>query len=138
MDEHVIKLKIQNAYSEPRAPERLIQGVALRAQAITMGTAAEKLLETAPMESGANLAARALIGRLAAVSELPKDAQPEQLAQQLEQEPAFRAALRGGNVLRRLQSGELMQQMTGRAPVEKQEAPQITKPPVEGPVPGGA
>lgn len=131
MDEYVIKQKIQEAFFEPRAPEELMQKVVLRAQAVAMGTNAQKELESAPAEKVGALASRALIGQLAAVSELPQGMPPEQLANLLEQEPAFAAALRGGNVARRLSSGELMQQVTGQAPA--QTPPQISPPEKEGP-----
>ena len=79
MDEYVMKQKIQMACFEPRAPEDLIRRVVLRAQAVVMGVAAHKQLETAPAENTAELASCALIGQLASVSELPMGAQPEQL-----------------------------------------------------------
>ena len=136
MDEYVIKQKIQNAFSEPRAPEDLVQRVILRAKAVTMGAQAQKQLETASEAERGELASRALIGQLAAVSELPMGTQPEELARQLEEQPAFQAALRGGNVARRLQSGELMQQIVGQAPAAGQEAPQISSPKKDGPARG--
>ena len=114
MDEYVIKQKIQMACVEPRAPEKLIQQVILRAKAVVMGVAAQKQLETATAENVSGLVSRVLVGQLAAVSELPKGAQPEQLAQQLEQQPAIRAALHGGNLSQRLNSGELLRQITGQ------------------------
>jgi hypothetical protein len=94
MDENAVKEKVQKVYFEPRAPEELIQKVVLRAKAVTMGLEARKQLETAPAERVGELASRALIGQLATLTELPKNTQPEQLAQQLQQEPAFLAALR--------------------------------------------
>ena len=136
MDEYVIKQKIQMACFEPRAPEELIQQVILRAKAVVMGVAAQKQLETAPAENVAKLTSRALIGQLAAVSELPKGTQPEQLAQQLEQQPAFIAALRGGNVAQRLSSGELLQQITGQKPIAEPTVPEISAPKKEGPLMG--
>ena len=136
MDEYVIKQKIQMAYLEPRAPERLIQQVILRAHAVVMGMAAQKQLDTAPAERIAGLASRALVGQLAAATELPMGAQPEQLAQQLEQQPAFLAALRGGNVAQRLGSGELLQQITGQKPAVEQTTPEVSAPKNEGPVMG--
>ena len=48
MDEYVIKQKIQEAFLEPRAPEELMQKVVLRAQAVAMGTNAQKELEKRP------------------------------------------------------------------------------------------
>ena len=114
MDEYVIKQKIQKACLEPRAPEGLIQKVALRSRAVVLGAEAQKQLENAPAEKVAALASLALVGQLAAVSELPAGVRPEQLAGKLAQEPAFVAALRGGNIARRLSSGELMQQVIGK------------------------
>ena len=122
MDEYVIKQKIQEAYFQPRPPEELVQRVILRAKAVTMGTQAQTLLETAPAEKVGQLASRALIGKLALVSDLPKDADPEQLAHQLEQQPAFRAALRGGNIVGRLNSGDLLRQVTGQSSQTEQES----------------
>ena len=136
MEEYVIKQKIQMACIEPRAPEGLIQQVILRAKAVVMGVAAYKQLECAPAGNVAGLASRALIGQLAAVSELPKDAQPEQLASQLEQQQAFLSAIRGGNVVQRLDSGELLQQITGQKPAVERVAPEISVPKNEGPVMG--
>ena len=136
MDEYVVQQKIQKALMEPHAPEALIQKVILRTKAVTMGVNAQKQLETAPAEQHGDLASRVLIGQLAAVSELPEGTQPEQLAQQLQQAPAFQAALRGGNIARRLQSGELMQQILGNAPVAEQMSPQKAAPQKEGPVMG--
>ena len=136
MDEHVMKQKIQEAYIEPQAPEELIKQTILRAQAVTMGVQAQKQLESAPAEDFGQLASRALIGQLAAVSELPEGAKPEQLAHQLEQEPAFQAALRGGNVARRLSSGELIQQVVAQEPAAEQDPPEISVPIKEGPVMG--
>ena len=136
MEEYVIKQKIQMACIEPRAPEGLIQQVILRAKAVVMGVAAHKQLECAPAGNVAGLASRALIGQLAAVSELPKDAQPEQLASQLEQQQAFLSAIRGGNVVQRLDSGELLQQIIGQKPVEERAEPEISAPKKEGPVMG--
>ena len=37
MDENVVKQKIQKAFSEPQAPEEVIQQVILRSRAIVMG-----------------------------------------------------------------------------------------------------
>lgn len=128
MDEYVMKQKIQEAYLEPRAPERLVQQVILRAQAVVMGLDAQRRLEIAPTEKCGELAARALIGQLATVSKLPKGAQPMQLARQLEQQPAFIAALRGGNVAQRLNSGELLQQITGKKPTAEDAQSQIPVP----------
>lgn len=136
MDEYVVQQKIQKALMEPHAPEALIQKVILRTKAVTMGVNAQKQLETAPAEQHGYLASRVLIGQLAAVSELPEGTQPEQLAQQLQQAPAFQAALRGGNIAHRLQSGELMQQILGNAPVAEQMSPQKAAPQKEGPVMG--
>ena len=134
MDEYVVRQKIQKAFQEPRAPEELVQKVILRAKAVSMGVDAQKQLETAPAEKVAQLASRAVIGQLAAVSELPSGVQPEQLAQQLEQAPAFVAALRGGNVARRVSSGELIRQIVGPQPEAQQDAPQKSAPQKEGPV----
>lgn len=120
MEEFAIKQKIQNAVSEPKAPEELIQSVILRAQAVTMGRQARQQLETAPAEQVGELTAAAIVGQLAVMTQLPKGSQPQQLAQQLEQEPAFQAALRGGNVLQRLNSGELMRQIGN--PAQEAEA----------------
>ena len=133
MDEYVIKQEIQMACLEPRAPEKLIQQVILRAKAVVMGVAAQKQLETATAENVAGLASRVLIGQLAAVSELPKDAQPEQLASQLEQQEAFLSAIRGGNVVRRLDSGELLRQITGQKPTVAQTALENITPQKAGP-----
>jgi hypothetical protein len=126
-----MKQKIQDAYHEPRAPQELISSVILRAQAVTMGLQAQKQLETAPAEEIGTLAARALVGQLATVSALPSGMRPEQLAQQLQQEAAFTAALCGGNVLRRIQSGELMRQVANYQP--KAQA-SVEPPKPEGPV----
>ena len=136
MDEYVIQQKIQMACFEPRAPEGLIQQVTLRAQAVVMGVAAHKRLESAPAENVASLASRAVIGQLAAVTQLPKGVQPEQLARQLERQPAFLAALRGGNVAQRLSSGELLQQITGQSPAVEQTDPESAAPKREGPTVG--
>jgi hypothetical protein len=134
MDEYVMKQKIQIACIEPRAPEGLIQQVILRAQAMAMGVAAQKQLETASAEKVGQLASRVMIGQLAAAAPLPKGAQPEQLAHQLERQPAFQAALRGGNVATRLNSGELLQQITGKKPVVEATSPEASVPQKEGPV----
>jgi hypothetical protein len=136
MDEYVMKQKIQEAYLEPRAPEELIQQTILRTQAVTMGVQAQKQLESASAEDLGQLASRALIGQLAAVSELPEGTKPEQLANLLEQEPAFQAALLGGNVARRLSSGELMQQVVAQEPAVEQDPPELSVPIKEGPVLG--
>ena len=136
MDEYVMKQKIQEAYMEPQAPEELIQQTILRTQAVSMGVQAQKQLESASAEEFGQLASRALIGQLAMVSELPDGVKPEQLARQLEQEPAFQAALRGGNVARRVSSGELMQQVAAQEPVAEQDPPEISVPIKEGPVMG--
>ena len=136
MEEYVIKQKIQMACIEPRAPEGLIQQVILRAKAVGMGVAAQKQLETATAENFSGLVSRVLVGQLATVSELPKDAQPEQLASQLEQQQAFLSAIRGGNVVQRLDSGELLQQITGQKPAVERVVPEISAPKTEGPVMG--
>ena len=136
MDEYVTKQKIQEAYSEPQAPEKLIQQTILRTQAVTMGVQAQKQLESASAEDLGQLASRALIGQLAAVSELPEGTEPEQLAHQLELEPSFQAALHGGHVARRLSSGELMQQAAAQKPAAEQEPPEISVPVKEGPIMG--
>ena len=136
MDEYVLKQKIQIACFEPPAPEALIQQVSLRVQAVSMGVKAQKQLETAPAEKCGELASRALIGQLAVATELPKGTQPEQLAHQLEQELAFQAALHGGNIAQRLQSGELLQQITGQKPAAELTTPEISVPQKEGPAMG--
>ena len=136
MDEYGIKQKIQTARFEPQAPEGLIQQVILRAKAVTMGVAAQKQLDTAPAENVAQLASRALIGQFAAVSELPKGTQPEQLAQQLEQQPTLQAALHGGNLSQRLNSGELLRHITSQTPETELAEPEISTPKKEGPTMG--
>ena len=133
MEEYQIKQKIQGAYAEPRAPERLIQAVILRAQAVTMGLHAQKQLESAHGEEVSQLASRVLIGKLAAVSELPAGTKPEQLAELLEQEPAFHSALRGGNVVSRLENGELLRQITEPMHEANQDPPELSVPQKEGP-----
>ena len=133
MEEYQMKQKIQGAYTEPRAPEQLIRSVILRAQAVTMGLQAQKQLETARGEEVGKLAARALIGKLAAVSELPAGTKPEQLAELLEQEPAFHSALRGGNVANRLENGDLLRQITEPTPEAKPDEPELAVPQKEGP-----
>ena len=135
MDEYAMKQKIQEAYMEPQAPEELIQQTILRTQAVTMGVQAQKQLESASAENLGQLASRSLIGQLAAVSELPVGYEPEQLANMLEQEPAFQAALRGGNVARRVSSGELMQQVAAQEQAPEQDPPEISVPIKEGPTP---
>ena len=136
MDEYVMKQKIQKACFEPSPPEELIQQVILRARAVSMGLRAHIQLESAPVENPGELVACALVGQLAAVSKLPKGAQPEQLARQLEQQPAFVAALRGGNVSQRLNSGELLQQINRQKPEAEQMAPENAVLKKEGPVMG--
>ena len=133
MDDYVIQQKIQKAYAEPRPPGALIQSVILRAQAVSMGVRAHKQLETAPAEKVGELISKVLVGQLAAVSKLPEGVEPEKLAQQLAQEPAFVSALRGGNVLGRLDSGELIQQITNQQPEPEKEAPELSVPQKEGP-----
>ena len=133
MEEYQMRQKIQAAYFEPRAPERLINAVILRAQAVTMGLQAQKQLETARGEEVGKLAARTLIGKLAAVSELPEGSKPEQLADQLHREPAFRSALRGGNVAHRLENGDLLRQITEPTPEAVPDEPELTVPQKEGP-----
>lgn len=133
MDEYVTKQKIQQLYNEPQAPEALVDQVILRAQAVTMGVQAQRQLETASAQEMRQLVSRVLIGQLAAVSELPKNAEPEQLAQQLAQQSAFGAALRGGNITARLNSGELLQQLTGQKPAAEQVLSETTAPIKKGP-----
>lgn len=138
MDEHVLKKKIQNIYAEPNAPESLIEKVILRTQAVTMGMDAQQQLEaeTTSSEEMARLASLALIGQLAAVTELPEGTQPEELALLLEQEPAFQAALRGGRLAQRVHSGELMQQMVEPKPLTEEAPPELSVPVKEGPAMG--
>lgn len=131
-----MKQKIQSACLEPRPSEELIQGVILRARAVAMGAAAQKLLETAPAQDMASLASRAVIGQLAAAAPLPRGTQPEQLARQLEQQPAFIAALRGGHVAQRLSSGELLRQITGSEPSLEPPSPGIPAPKKDTPTLG--
>ena len=126
MEENLRKQKIQDAFTEPAAPQELVSAVILRVQAVTMGKEAQKQLECAQEQDVGALAARALIGQLATVSNLPSGAHPEQLARQLLHEPAFEAALCGGNVLRRIHSGEMMQQIVNQQP-EEQRIPEIPK-----------
>ena len=133
MEEYMLKQKIQAAYFEPRAPERLVDAVILRAQAVTMGVQAKQQMATARGEDMGKLAARVLIGRLAEVSELPAGTKPEELAEQLEQEPAFRTALQGGNVARRLENGDLLRQITEPAPAAKPDESELAVPQKEGP-----
>ena len=139
MDEYVVKQKIQNACLEPRPPEDLIQQVIHRAEAVAMGVQAQKQLETAPAEQVSQLASRGIIGQLAAVSELPKDVAPEELARLLEQEPVFLAALRGGKVAARLSSGQLMQQIAAKQAETtentlQQKEPELEQPQIDAPV----
>jgi hypothetical protein len=58
------------------------------------------------------------------------------LARQLEQQPPFIAALCGGNVVQRLNSGELLQQIAGQKPIEEQTTREISIPKREGPTIG--
>ena len=124
MDEYVIKQKVQKACHEPRPPESLVQTVALRVQAVIMGEQARRQLEAAPTEKIGELVSRVLIGQLAEVSPLPKGTQPEQLASQLAQQPSFAAALHGGNLVRRLENGDLLRQIVGQQPQAGATAPQ--------------
>ena len=133
MDEYVFKQKIQNAFSEPRAVESLIQQVILRARAVSMGAQAQKELDTAPVENAGKLVSRVLIGRLAAVSELPKGSEPERLAQQLEEDPNFVSAIRGGNILQKLHSGELIRQIVKEKSILDDPLSEITVPAKESP-----
>ena len=133
MDEFAVKEKIQAAYSAPQVSEDLIQRTILRAQAVTMGADAQRQMETAPAEKMGQLASRALIGQLAAVSDLPMGIKPERLARQLEQEPAFQSALRGGNVAQRVKSGELMRQVIKQEPAAAQASPELSVKVNEGP-----
>jgi hypothetical protein len=55
MDENVVKQTIQKAFSEPQAPEGLIQQVILRTRGATMGVQAQKQPETASAEKGGEL-----------------------------------------------------------------------------------
>ena len=128
-----MKQKIQRACIEPPAPKELTEKVILRTRAVTMGVQALKQLEGASAEEIGLLASRVLVGQLAAVSELPMGAQPEQLARDLSREPAFAAALRGGNIARRLSSGELLRQLTGQRPTAEQAPPQTSASQKEGP-----
>ena len=128
MEEHAIRQNIKNACFEPRAPEELVSKVILRAQAVTMGAQAQKQLDSAPAEKLGQLASRVVVGQLASVSELPGGVSPEQLAAQLERQPEFKAALMGGNVVRRLNSGELMRQITGQQPAATRTEPSANKP----------
>ena len=128
MEESTMKQKIKDAFFEPRAPQELIDSVILRAQAVTMGEEAKKQMATASAEQIGTLAAQALIGQLASVSALPSGSEPQALAQQLEQQPAFQAALHGGNVLKRVESGELMQQVANPQPEDLPEVPQKENP----------
>ena len=111
MDENVFKQKIQRACLEPIPLEELIRKVVLRSQAVHMGAKAQKILETATVANLEELVSRAIIGQLAAVADLPLGVSPEQLARQLEQQPAFVSALRSGNVIGRIKSGELIRQV---------------------------
>ena len=128
MEEYMIKQKIENAYCEPKAPQELISTVILRSQAVSMGVQALKQLETAPAEQVGALAAQAIVGQLASVSQLPSGSKPEELAQQLQKEPAFKAALCGGNVLHRIQSGELMHQLVQMPADAQPDIPQSQAP----------
>ena len=114
----------------------MIRQVILRSRAIVMGNEAKKLLEAGIAENLSALVACSIIGQLAEVSKLPEGATPEQLAQQLERQPAFIEALRGGNVVQRLNSGELLQQITGQQPIEEQTTPEISASKIEGPAVG--
>lgn len=136
MDEYVIKQKIQKSFFEPRAPEELIQRAILRSKAVTMGVQAQKQLETAPAEKFGGLVSHVIVSQLAVMSELPKGVRPEQLAQQLEQQPAFQAALHGGNVIQRLNSGELLRQIADQKPAAEPTEPEISVPKKQGPVMG--
>ena len=58
------------------------------------------------------------------------------VAMGVEEQPAYQAALRGGNVARRLSSGELIQQIVEQAPAAGQEAPGVSSPKKDGPTRG--
>lgn len=136
MDEMTVKNRITEAVREPPAPEALIQRTILRAKAITAGRRAEEQLETGEKDlSGARrreLAATSLIGRLAAVADLPEGVRPEQMAARLAEEPRFVRAVESGNVLSRLKSGELLN--AALQPPKRREAPAPEK---SGPDRGG-
>ena len=133
MDEYVIKQKIQNAFSEPRPVESLIQQVILRSRAVSMGVQAQNQLDAASVEHAGELVSRVLIGRLAAVSELPEGSQPERLAQQLEEDPNFASAMHGGNIVQKLHSGELIRQIVNEKSILDDPLSQITVPAKESP-----
>jgi hypothetical protein len=54
----------------------------------------------------------------------------------LEQQPAFRAALHGGNLSQRLNSGELLRQITGQTPEAELAEPEIPAHQNKGPAMG--
>lgn len=133
MDEMKITQSIRDAYHEPRAPEPLVRSVILRAEAVTMGRQARQSLPTAQPEQQPELAARALVGQLAEVSALPEGSEPQLLAQQLSREKAFTRLLAGGDLPRRLESGELLRQLVGGQAQAAPEQPRKNAPENQGP-----
>lgn len=136
MDEMTVKNKIEAAMNEPRAPDALVEKTVRRARAITMGRRAEQRLEAEEgklsLHEQTELAARSMVGRLAAVTALPEQVTPETMAQQLSREPRFVQAVERGGVLSRIKSGELLNALL-QEPKRSAPAPQRSEPQRRGP-----
>lgn len=126
MDEMKIAQTIQNAYNEPRAPEGLIRSVVLRAEAMTLGREARQQIARAPEAEQPELAARDILGQLAAVSPLPEGSDPRDLARQIAQSPEMVRAAEEGALPQRLADGSLLRQLAGEG--AKPEQPRQEEP----------
>lgn len=133
MDDVVMRQTIKKSFDEPCAPEELIQAVVARARAVTLGREAQVQLKTAPPEACRELICLGIVGQLAMRGPIPKDVPPRQLAQQLQHTPEMTRALQGGNLLQRLDSGELMRQLVKEVAEPEAQKSQPAAPEKQGP-----
>lgn len=134
MDEKTFREELSSLYAAPAAPEKLVSETIRRAQAVSMGRDAEERLAqegaALPQEEQRTLLAQGMIGRYAMHGALPAGVSPQQAAEQLAGQEAFRraAGAQPAEALDRLQSGRLLQEVAGPRQEEKQAGRTMDEP----------
>jgi len=86
--------RMKTAFPNEPVPKQLQDSMLQREKAVSMGRRAEEILTGKVPQTAASpdrLMAQAMVGRMALVTELPKGASPEKMAQALEKTEGFMA-----------------------------------------------
>lgn len=129
--------RMKSAFPNEPVPKQLQENMLQREKAVAMGRRAEEMLTGKVPPAAASqdgLMAQAMVGRMALVTNLPKGASPEKMAQTLEKTDGFRAYRKQSMEaqLRGLSNGTFMKSLAPqKAAARSHEVPGKTAAPQE-------